>query len=174
MRASSAAFFCENFAGMVSVFAGASGTARAPLTNAAFGSGCVPGACALGSSAPILPDGVCCQFSSCKRCCASDGGGCCWAAATPTPPTNASASVLVRKRSRMMGSCPDDHDLSAAACAGKSATPAFPAQPRRSSADSTAKPRLWFHGGCGGHIHPRQPLAPPPTAPPLGIGVRPL
>ena len=39
--ASSAAFFCENFAGTVSVFAGASGTAKAPFTNAAFGCGWV-------------------------------------------------------------------------------------------------------------------------------------
>jgi hypothetical protein len=55
MSWSSAKFFCEYFAGTVSVFAGAPGTARTPLTNAAFGCGWVPGACELGSSLPILP-----------------------------------------------------------------------------------------------------------------------
>src|SRR6516165_5372145 len=66
MSLSSAAFFAENFAGTVSVFAGAPGTAKAPLTNAAFAGGL------------------------------AFGGGCCWAAARPTLPTNASASALVR------------------------------------------------------------------------------
>src|SRR5262249_2598138 len=92
MSASSAAFFCENFAGTVSV-AGASGTANAPLTNAAFCCGWVPGACAP----------------------ASAGGVDCWAAASPTLPTTASASVLVPKKLRMVGSCPDEQHLSAAA-----------------------------------------------------------
>src|SRR6266516_2047633 len=46
MSASSAAFFAENFAGTVSVLAGAPGTARAPLTNAAFAGGAALGACA--------------------------------------------------------------------------------------------------------------------------------
>ena len=39
MSSSSAAFFAENFAGTVSVFAGAPGTAKAPLTNTAFAGG---------------------------------------------------------------------------------------------------------------------------------------
>jgi hypothetical protein len=39
MSLSSAAFFAENFAGTVSVFAGAPGTAKAPLTNTAFAGG---------------------------------------------------------------------------------------------------------------------------------------
>src|SRR5262249_60829016 len=69
MSSSSAAFFAENFAGTVSVFAGAPGTAKAPLTNTAFAGG------------PAF------------------GGGCCWAAARPTLPTNASASALVHTRS---------------------------------------------------------------------------
>src|SRR5262245_40531880 len=72
MSLSSAAFFAENFAGTVSVFAGAPGTAKAPLTNAAFAGGL------------------------------AFGGGCCWAAARPTLPTNASASALVRTRLHRM------------------------------------------------------------------------
>src|SRR5258707_15445405 len=72
MSLSSAAFFAENFAGTVSVFAGAPGTAKAPLTSTAF--------------AGALPF----------------GGGCCWAAARPMLPTNASASALVRTRSHRM------------------------------------------------------------------------
>src|SRR5215475_5506913 len=72
MSLSSAAFFAENFAGTVSVFAGAPGTAKAPLTNAAFAGGL------------------------------AFGGGRCWAAARPTLPTNASASALVRTRSHRM------------------------------------------------------------------------
>src|SRR5262249_1987503 len=72
MSSSSAAFFAENFAGTVSVFAGAPGTAKAPLTNTAFAGG------------PAF------------------GGGCCWAAARPTLPTNASASALVHTRSHRM------------------------------------------------------------------------
>ena len=56
MSASSAAFLGENFAGTVSVFAGASGTAKAPLTNTAFAGGLALGACELGSSAPVWPD----------------------------------------------------------------------------------------------------------------------
>src|SRR5262249_27663611 len=39
MSSSSAAFFAENFAGTVSVFAGAPGTAKAPLTNTLFCAG---------------------------------------------------------------------------------------------------------------------------------------
>src|SRR6266404_3664612 len=39
MSSSSAAFFAENFAGTVSVFVGAPGTAKAPLTNTAFAGG---------------------------------------------------------------------------------------------------------------------------------------
>src|SRR5262245_62369864 len=39
MSSSSAAFFVENFAGTVSVFAGAPGTAKAPLTNTLFCAG---------------------------------------------------------------------------------------------------------------------------------------
>src|SRR5262249_19843964 len=53
-------------------FAGAPGTAKAPLTNAAFAGGL------------------------------AFGGGCCWAAARPTLPTNASASALGRTRSHRM------------------------------------------------------------------------
>src|SRR5215831_17097428 len=102
MSASSAAFLAENFAGIVSVLAGASGTARAPLTNAALAGAAAFGACELGSSAPILPDGVCCAFSCCDCCCGSAAGGCCWAAARPALATNASASALVRKSSFRM------------------------------------------------------------------------
>ena len=41
ISSSSAAFFAENFAGTVSVFAGAPGTAKAPLINTLFcGSPC--------------------------------------------------------------------------------------------------------------------------------------
>src|SRR5262245_24879036 len=92
MSASSAAFFCENFAGTVSVFAGASGTAKAPFTNAAFG---------------------------CKRCSGFAGGEGCWAAASPTLPTTASPRVLARRTLRMAGSCRDEHYGSTAACGGK-------------------------------------------------------
>src|SRR5262245_35510532 len=102
MSASSAAFLAENFAGTVSVLAGASGTAKAPLTNTAFAGGAALVACELGSSLPIWPDGVCCALSCCDCCCASAAGGCCWAAARPTPATNASASALVCKRSFRM------------------------------------------------------------------------
>src|SRR5215831_17967544 len=102
MSASSAAFLAENFAGTVSVFAGAPGTAKAPLTNAAVAGGAALVACELGSSLPIWPDGVCCALSCCDCCCASAAGGCCWAAARPTLATNASASALVRKRSFRM------------------------------------------------------------------------
>jgi hypothetical protein len=42
VRWSSAAFFAENFAGTVSVFVGAPGTAKTPLTNTAFAGGLVP------------------------------------------------------------------------------------------------------------------------------------
>jgi len=65
--------FAENFAGTVSVFAGAPGTAKAPLTSTAFAGGL------------------------------AFGGGCCWAAARPMLPTNASASALVRTRSTSYG-----------------------------------------------------------------------
>src|ERR687887_1749015 len=101
MSSSSAAFFCEYFAGTVSVFAAAPSTARAPLTNAAFGCGwAVVEACELGSSLPILPDGVCCAFSCCERCCASVGGDGCWAPARPALPANTSAKALAHKSSR--------------------------------------------------------------------------
>src|SRR3954462_6872503 len=66
MSLSSAAFFSENFAGTVSLFAGAPGTARAPLTNTELSAGLSLGACELGSSLPILPEGVCCAFSCCS------------------------------------------------------------------------------------------------------------
>src|SRR5262245_17469338 len=72
MSLSSAAFFAENFAGTVSVFVGAPGTAKAPLANTAFAGGL------------------------------AFGGGFCWAAARPTLPTNASTSALVRTRSHRM------------------------------------------------------------------------
>src|SRR5262249_61983340 len=72
MSLSSAAFFAEHFAGTVSVFPGAPGTAKAPLTSTAFAGGL------------------------------AFGGGCCWAAARPMLPTNASASALVRTRSHRM------------------------------------------------------------------------
>src|SRR6516165_11537133 len=101
MSASSAAFLAENFAGTISV-AGASGTAKAPLTNTAFAGGAALGACELGSSLPIWPDGVCWAFSCCDCCWASAGGGCCWAAARPMPATNASAGALVRKKAYRM------------------------------------------------------------------------
>jgi hypothetical protein len=52
------AFFAENFDGTVSVLAGAPGTAKAPLTNTAFSAGFSLGAWELGSSLPILPEGV--------------------------------------------------------------------------------------------------------------------
>ena len=55
MSLSSAAFFSENFAGTVSVFSGAPGTAKAPLTNTELSAGFWLGACELGSSVPILP-----------------------------------------------------------------------------------------------------------------------
>src|SRR6185436_12380368 len=80
---SSAAFFSENFAGTVSVFSGAPGTAKAPLTNTELSAGFWLGACELGSSAPILPDGVCCAFSCCCCCCGSAAGGACSAGALP-------------------------------------------------------------------------------------------
>src|SRR5262249_35169027 len=102
MSASSAAFLAENFAGTVSVFPGASGTAKAPLTKTALAGGAALGACELGSSLPIWPDGVCWAFSCCDFCCESGAGGCCWAAARPMPAANASASALVRKRAYRM------------------------------------------------------------------------
>src|SRR5262249_12170960 len=55
MSSSSAAFFAENFAGTVSVFVGAPGTAKAPLTNPAFAGGLAfDGGCfwAAGASRP--------------------------------------------------------------------------------------------------------------------------
>src|SRR5262249_32546896 len=101
MSASSAAFLAENFAGTMSV-AGASGTAKAPLTNTAFAGGEALGACELRSSLPLWPDGVCWAFSCCDCCCASAGGGGCWAAPTRALAANASASALVRKRAYCM------------------------------------------------------------------------
>ena len=94
-----AAFFSENFAGTVSVFAGAPGTAKAPLTNTELSAGLSLGACELGSSLPILPDGVCCAFSCCCCCCGSAGGDC-WAAAFPTAPQSVKTrTALVRTSS---------------------------------------------------------------------------
>src|SRR5262245_11259469 len=98
MSLSSAAFFCENLAGTVSVSAGAPGTAKAPSTNTLSSNGLALGACALGSSLPVLPGGVCCAFSCCDCCCASGCGDGCWAAATATPPSNANTIALVRSR----------------------------------------------------------------------------
>src|SRR5215510_2383645 len=137
MSASSAAFLAENFAGTISV-AGASGTAKAPLTNTAFAGGAALGACELGSSAPILPDGVCCAFSCCDCCCASAAGGCCWAAARPTLTTNASASALVRKRAYGMAvsflSAPRGRYAAVPPCLGSGGR----------SADITAGAEVWF------------------------------
>src|SRR5262249_24404394 len=82
--------------------AGALGTAKAPLTNTAFAGGEALGACELGSSLPIWPDGDCWAFSCCDCRCASAGGGCCLAAARPGRAANASASGLVRKRAFCM------------------------------------------------------------------------
>src|SRR5215813_8489153 len=116
MSASSAAFLAENFAGTVSVFAGAPGTAKAPLTNAAFA-----GAAAFGA-----------------RCCASAAGGCCWAAARPTLTTNASASALVRKRAYGMAvsflSAPRGRYAAVPPCLGSGGR----------SADITAGAEVWF------------------------------
>src|SRR2546423_482638 len=81
---------------------GASETAKAPLTKTAFCCGWAVAACELGSSLPILPDGVCWALSCCERCWASAGGGGCWAAEMPTLPANARAKAPVRKRSRRM------------------------------------------------------------------------
>src|SRR6266508_6895659 len=58
MSSSSDAFFCEYFAGTVSVFAGAPSTAKAPLTNAAF----VNGALAV-EGAPANTDTVPAKYS---------------------------------------------------------------------------------------------------------------
>src|SRR5215472_13014969 len=138
MSASSAAFLAENFAGTVSVLAGASGTARAPLTNAALAGAAAFGARELGSSAPILPDGVCCAFSCCDCCCGPAAGGCCWAAARPTLTTNASASALVRKRAYGMAvsfsSAPRGRYLAVPPCLGSGGR----------SADITAGAEVWF------------------------------
>src|SRR4051794_39517564 len=102
---SSAAFCLENFAGTVSVFSGAPGTAKAPLTNTELSAGLALGACELGSSLPILPDGVCCAFSCCSCCCGSAAGRCCCCAtALPAlnavPPSSARTREPVRTRSR--------------------------------------------------------------------------
>src|SRR5262245_37906499 len=137
MSASSAAFFAENFAGTISV-AGALGTAKAPLTNTAFAGGAALGACELGSSLPIWPDGVCCALSCRDCCCASAGGGCCWAAARPALAANASASALVRKRAYCM-----------AISFSSAARGRYPALPMGlgcggRSADITAGADIWF------------------------------
>src|SRR3954452_21876653 len=102
MSLSSSAFFWENFAGTVSVFAGAPGTARAPFTKTELSAGLSLGACELGSSLPILPDGVCCAFSCCCFCCGSTAGDC-WAAALHTAAKSVrTRKALVRKSSRRM------------------------------------------------------------------------
>src|SRR5262245_2382436 len=100
MSLSSAAFFCENFAGTVSVLSGAPGTASAPLTNTSLLCGFAAGACELGSSLPAWPEGVCCAFSCCSRCCPSAAGGGCCATAMLTPPRSASTSEIACKGSR--------------------------------------------------------------------------
>src|SRR5258705_9695041 len=110
MSLSSAAFFAENLDGTVSVFSGAPGTAKAPLTKTELSAGFGLGACELGSSAPILPDGVCCAFSCCCCCCGSAAGGGCWATARPAlkpaPPRSTRTRELVRKSwRRMVASC---------------------------------------------------------------------
>src|SRR5262245_30029753 len=137
MSASSAAFFAENFAGTISV-AGALGTAKAPLTNTAFAGGAALGACELGSSLPIWPDGVCCALSCRDCCCASAGGGCCWAAARPALAANASASALVRKRAYCMAI-----SFSSAPCGRYPALPMCLVSGGR-SADITAGADVWF------------------------------
>src|SRR6185436_11966445 len=72
MSLSSAAFLAENFAGTVSVLAGAPGTLRAPFTNTALGSAELPMLeCEPGSSLPPCPDGVCwalCPAAFCGSC----------------------------------------------------------------------------------------------------------
>src|SRR5882757_3448334 len=95
MSLSSAAFFSEYFDGTASVFAGAPGTAKAPLTNTELSAGLSLGACELGSSLPILPDRVCCALSCCCCCCCGSaaGGGCC---ATARP---ALIAVLQKRQS---------------------------------------------------------------------------
>src|SRR5215831_10139916 len=142
MSASSAAFFAENFAGTISV-AGALGTAKAPLTNTAFAGGAALGACELGSSLPIWPDGVCWAFSGCDFCCASAGGGCCWAAARPMPAANASASALVRKRAYGMAA-----SFSSAPRGRYPAVPPCLVSGGR-SADITAGAEVWFRAARG-------------------------
>src|SRR6185295_4093537 len=69
MSLSSAAFLAENFAGTVSVLAGAPGTLRAPLTNTALGSAVLPLLeCEPGSSLPPCPDGVCWALCPAEFC----------------------------------------------------------------------------------------------------------
>src|SRR5262245_32266062 len=71
MSSSSAAFFTENFAGTVSVFTGAPGTTRVPLTNTAVAGASALRACELCSSSPTWQDGVCSALSCCDCCCES-------------------------------------------------------------------------------------------------------
>src|SRR5262249_8528592 len=72
MSLSSAAFFAENFAGTVSVFVGAPGTAKSPLTNTAFTGGLAfGGGCFLAAGA-ARPSPAFCLASS-EPCCCSTG-----------------------------------------------------------------------------------------------------
>ena len=60
----------------------------------------------LGSSLPILPEGVCCAFSCCSCCCGSGAGAACWATATAAPPAvpprRLRTNALIGKRWRGM------------------------------------------------------------------------
>src|SRR4029453_13969732 len=90
--------------------------------------------CELGSSAPILPDGVCCAFSCCDCCCASAGGVGCWAGARPMQPTNASASA--------QPGCPPTGGCRS--CSGAPPPPASRSSPCATPA-ATAERSLWGH-----------------------------
>src|SRR5260370_10324958 len=157
MSSSSAAFFLENFAGTVSVFAGA--PAKAPLTNTAFSCGLAFGVCELGSSAPILPDGVCCAFSCCDCCCASAGGVGCWAAARPMLPTN---------RASAQPGCPSAGGRRV--CSGAPPPPASRSSPCATPAGGfSPAPSAMGHSGCSGATGARPPGTVPPDSPPVAL-----
>src|SRR4029079_4809331 len=69
---------------------------RAPLAKAEVGCGFGVSACELGSSLPILPDSVCCQFSSCFCWSGLPGAGDCCAHNGAQPSANSNALAQMR------------------------------------------------------------------------------
>ena len=71
MSSSSAAFFAENFAGTVSVFVGAPGTAKTPLTNTASAGGLAFGGGCFWVAGAARPSSAFCLASSESYCCST-------------------------------------------------------------------------------------------------------